>query len=62
MARNDVDSSEAEVLAELRHHWGFDPDERIVVIGNIRSPILPDGRTIHFLDGSAPAPIAHAAE
>ncbi len=49
MVRVDVDAPEAEVLAELRRDWGFEADERIVVIGNIRSTTLPNGKTIHFL-------------
>lgn len=51
MGRVDVDGPETEVFSELRREWGFEPDERIVVIGNIRSATLPDGRTTHFLEG-----------
>lgn len=51
MARVEVDGPEAEVLAQLRRDWGFVDDERIVVIGNIRSTtLLSNGKTVHFLD------------
>lgn len=50
VARIDIDSPEAEVLAELRHAWGFEPDERIIVIGSIRSSTSPEGRKLYFLE------------
>lgn len=50
MARADMDGSETELLAELRRSWGFEPDEKIIVIGNVRAATLASGATVHFLD------------
>lgn len=50
MARDDGDGSEAELLAELRRHWDFEPDEKIIVVGNVRPATLSSGATVHFLD------------
>ncbi|MEG2498793.1 AAA family ATPase [Brevundimonas sp.] len=50
MTSFEVDSLEGYALAELRREWGYEPDERIVVIGNIRAAKLPDGKTIYFLE------------
>lgn len=50
MARVNLDGPDAELLAQLRHDWGFEPDEKIVVIGTVRSSTLSDGTKLHFLE------------
>ncbi|WP_222120582.1 hypothetical protein, partial [Cereibacter sediminicola] len=49
MTRVDVDGPEAELLAQLRREWGFESDEKIVVIGNLRAAPQPAGSTIYSL-------------
>ena len=50
MSRIDGDGPDAELLVQLRRHWGFEPTEKIVVIGTVRSSTLSDGKTLHFLE------------
>lgn len=49
MTRVDVDGPEAELLAQLRREWGFESDEKIVVIGNLRAAPQPAGSTIYSM-------------
>lgn len=49
MTRAEVADFDSEILANLRLEWDFNVDEKICVIGKIRSKILPNGKTVHFL-------------
>lgn len=49
MTRFDPDQTEAQLLAELRAHWGYEPGERLIVLGQVHSTVSAKGKPLHFL-------------
>ena len=50
MAASDARQPEADLLAELRHYWGYEPGEVLVVVGRLHASKSATGKTFHFLE------------
>lgn len=50
MSTIDPTRSDSQLLAELRQHWGYEPNEKLLVMGLLHASQSVTGKTIHFLE------------